>query len=630
MCGIAGAFALDGAAPHPGHVAAMAAELAHRGPDSAGSFADGPVALGFRRLALIDPEGGRQPHTNADGSVVSVCNGEIFNHRALRDRLRRAGHRFRSRCDTEVLVHLYEEYGPDLVDHLDGQFAFALYDRRERRLLLCRDRCGVIPLFHTRADGHLVFASEIKGLLRYPGVARRVDLGGLDQVLSLPGLVSPRTLFEGIASVAPGELITVDPSGVATRRYWDLDYPMAADLEHAADAGTDDDEIALDHHAGRVRRLLEESVEARLDSDLPVGFYLSGGLDSSLIGGLMAGARPEHAWPSYSVAFPGGAFDEAGHQRLVAGKLGTRHHEVRLDERIAADTLRTMVRHAETPVRESYNVCSYLLSRRVRASGTRAVLSGEGADELFGGYPGYRFDAGGPPAGGGSPSGLLEEQLEREANHRMFGLDLRYEQDQVAALDRRRPLYAPDLAAGLDTFAVTAQTLVDPARLTGRHPLHQRSYLDFRLRLSDHLLGDHGDRMALANSVEMRFPFLARDVVEYATRIPPSLMVRGGREKAVLHRAADGLVPPEVLRRQKFGFRGHTSTDLLGSDWFAELLSPSVVRRQGYFDPATVSALVERQRSGSRQVHPHLDTDYLMVAATFALFVEEFELPCLG
>lgn len=629
MCGIAGVFGLDGASPRPEDVAAMAAELAHRGPDSDGSFADGPVALGFRRLALIDLEGGRQPHTNTDGSVVSVCNGEIFNHRELRDRLQRKGHRFRSHSDTEVLVHLYEEYGPGLTEHVDGQFAFALYDRRKRRLLLCRDRCGVIPLFYAHVGEELVFASEVKSLLRHPRVPRAVDLRGLDQVLSLPGLVSPRTMFEGVSSVRPGELITAERGGLRKELYWELDYPLETDL----DRPWSDADAELDHHAARVRQLLEESVESRLDSDVPVGFYLSGGLDSSLIGGLMAAARPEHAWPSYSVSFPGGSFDEAEHQRLVAGKLGTRHHEVHLDEQAAVDVLRSMVRHAECPVRESYNVCSYLLSRRARASGTRAVLSGEGADELFGGYPGYRFDAGGPggtPAGPAAPRDLLEEQLEGEANRRMFGLDLRYEQDQAAALERRRPVYSPDLAAGLDTFAVPTERLVDPARLTGRHPLHQRSYLDFRLRLSDHLLGDHGDRMALANAVEMRFPFLARDVVEYATRIPPSLMVRDGQEKAVLHRASAGLVPPEVLRRQKFGFRGHTSTDLLGSEWFAELLSPATVRRQGYFDPGTIASLVERQRAGAHQVHPHLDTDYLMVAATFALFVEEFELPCLG
>ncbi|GAA0279983.1 asparagine synthase (glutamine-hydrolyzing) [Streptomyces polychromogenes] len=605
----------------------MAAELIHRGPDDAGSISLGSVSFGFRRLAFNDLANGNQPQVSPDGRIASVCNGEIFNHGALRNSLSRRGHSFRTTCDTEVLIPLYREYGVEMTAHLDGQFGFALYDSAADRLLLARDHSGIVPLFYTVVGDTLVFGSEVKAVLRHPAVTRRVDLRGLDQVLSLPGLVSPRTMFEGVHALRPGERLVADRSGVRTERYWDLDYPLLADappplMGRAA-------EEALQVQAERAAGLLGSAVDSRLLADVPVGMYLSGGLDSSLIGALMTRARPGHSWPSFSAVFPDREFDEGAAQRLVAGKLGTAHHEVPVHDSELAARLTTMVRHAECPVRESYNVCSLLLSRAVRNSDTRAVLSGEGADELFGGYPGYRFDAAGLS---GSRAEGLEAHLEREAALRMWGTDLFYENDQIAAQEFRRELYSADLADVLDEFSVTAQRLVDPDRLLGRHPLHQRSYLDFHLRLADHLLGDHGDRMALANGVELRFPFLARDVVDFATTVPPELMLHGTQEKAVLRRAAAGLVPPEILARPKYGFRAQTSSHLLtsGADWFEELIAPSTVRRQGYFDPDTVAELARRQRSGQHRVHAHLDTDYLMVIATFALFVEEFDLPCLG
>ncbi len=604
----------------------MTSELIHRGPDDVGHHIGKDIALGFRRLALTDLERGNQPHYSEDRGLVSVCNGEIYNHGRLRASLVGRGHRFRTECDSEVIVHLYREYGLDLTAHLDGQFAFALHDTATGRLLLARDHAGIVPVFYTVVDGLLVFASEIKAILRHPAVRPKVDLRGLDQILSLPGLVSPRTMFEGIRALRPGERLVADPSGLTVERYWDLDYPTADALEPVGPTALDGE---LDRAARSTAALLDSAVRDRLVADVPVGLYLSGGIDSSLIAALAAGSRPGHTWPSYSATFPDDDFDESPHQRLVAAKLDTRHHEVPVRHGDLAARLAGMVRHAEMPVRESYNVCSMMLSEAVRADGTVAVLTGEGADELFGGYPGYRYDATGL---GDSRLGGLDAELEREIRHRMWGVDIGYETDQLIAQEFRRELYSEDLAPGFDEFTVTSQRLVDTERLKGRHPLHQRSYLDFHLRLADHLLGDHGDRMALANAVELRFPFLSRPLVDHVTTLSPELMVAGGAEKAVLRRVAAGRVPGEVLARPKFGFRGQTSSHLLnsGADWFEELLSPSVVRRQGYFDPDTVGALVRRQREQGRQVHAHLDIDYLMVIATFALFVEEFGLPCLG
>ncbi len=622
MCGIAGIFALDRTrVADRAVVADMSAALTHRGPDDHGLHTADGIALGFRRLALNDLAHGNQPFLSADGSITSVCNGEVYNHRQLKSRLRQRGHQFRTECDAEVLIPLYLEHGTDLPAHLDGQFAFALHDARKRRLLLARDHAGIVPLFYTLADGSLIFASEIKAILRHPAVRASVDLRGLDQVLSLPGLVSPRTMFEGISSLRPGERLIAVPSGEMVERYWDLDYPPAAGL----DPPESSPEASLDRAARKMESLLGDAVRERLVADVPVGLYLSGGLDSSLIAALACGAG---TWPSYSVTFPGQDFDEGAHQRLVADRLGTRHHEVPVAPGDLTVGLSRMIRHAETPVRESYNVCSLLLSEAVRADGTVAVLSGEGADELFGGYPGYRYTAAGLA---GSRLVGVDAALEREYRLRMWGADIGYEPGQVAAQELRRELYAQDLADALDEFTVTSQQLVDVARLTGRHPQHQRSYLDFHLRLADHLLGDHGDRMGLANSVELRFPFLARRVVEHAVSLPPDLMVAGQSEKAVLRRMAAGLIPGEVLARPKFGFRSQTSADLMSDPpgWFSDLISPALVRKQGYFNPDTVVALARSQQEG-RGAHAHLSTDYLMVVATFALFVEEFGLPCLG
>jgi asparagine synthase (glutamine-hydrolysing) len=271
-----------------------------------------------------------------------------------------------------------------------------------------------------------------------------------------------------------------------------------------------------------------------------------------------------------------------------------------------------------------------MLSGAARASGCRAIIAGEGADELFGGYPGYGVDA--TAAARPSSAGLLEAELEREIRERMWGADVFYEQDQLPLRSVRESLYSEELLDRLDEFQVTNQRLVEPGRLAGRHPLHQRSYLDFTLRLADHLLGDHGDRMAMANSVEARYPYLDLELVDYMRGVPPACVLRGGEQKAVLKTAAADLVPDEILRRRKFGFRAPASPALLrlGAPGFDELISRETVERQGYFNPETVAALAGRQRSGKGDLNPHLESDWLMLVATFSLLVDEFRLPCLG
>lgn len=620
MCGIAGIF--DTASGRPvarPALDAMTGRLAHRGPDDGGAFLAGGIGLGFTRLSLVDLAAGNQPHFSEDGAVVSICNGEIYNHRDLRQWLEGRGHRFRSRCDVEVLVHLYEEEGDGFVSRLNGQFAFALYDRRRHRLLLGRDPVGIAPLFHARVGGTLLFASEIKALLVHPGVERRVDLTGLDQILTFPGLVSPTTMFAGISALPPGHLLAAESDTQRITTYWDLDYPpRAAPPAHLAEGA----------YADRLEELLLAAVARRLEADVPVGFYLSGGLDSSLIGALAKAAAPEREFHSYSIVFPQGDIDERRAQRLMAERLGSRHHEIEFPPEAMIGRLRQAVTAAEAPLKESYNTCSLALSELVRASGHKAVLTGEGADELFAGYVGYRLDAaGGRVADGADP---LEALLEEDLRATLWGdPGFFYERDYRLFGEARRALYAPAVAAALPAFDCTARAPVDHRRLAGRHPLHQRSYVDFKLRLADHLLADHGDRVAYANSVEARYPFLDHEVVDFARTVPPDLLVRDGTEKWLLRQVARRYLPPAVAEREKFAFVAPGSPFLLARrvDWIDDLLSPALLRRQGYFDADAVARLRDRQLAGETRINATFDTDVLMLVLCFGLFLEAFGLP---
>jgi asparagine synthase (glutamine-hydrolysing) len=621
MCGIAGALDLL-ARPRvdPSVVGAMTESLVHRGPDSSGLFLRPDVGLGVRRLKIIDLATGDQPICNEDGSVVLVCNGEIFNYKELRSSLRERGHAFRTQTDVEVLVHLYEEHGEDLVRHLNGQFAFALWDTKRRRLFLARDHFGVIPLYYTVADGLFLFGSEIKAILAHPAVERRVDLVGLDQVLSLPGLVSPRTLFQGIASLPGGHSLSVADGALRVRQYWDLDYPE--DGESGGTATAPEAE-----YVDELREIFARSVSRRLQADVPVGIFVSGGLDSSLVAAFAARQTPGVARHTFSIAFDDGAIDETGYQRLMARMLGSEHHEIRFDPEAIAERLREMVFHCECPVKESYNTCALALAGAARSAGVKVVLAGEGADELFGGYPGYRFDAAGERGRHGAVS--VEEILEEELREQVWGdRHLAYERDQVPFRETRKALYSRAVAARFDEIDCLDHPLVDKSRLRNRHALHQRSYLDFKLRLADHLLSDHGDRMVMARSVEARYPFLDVEMVDFARRLPPSLKVSGLTEKYLVKRMAEGRIPRAIVEREKFGFRAPGSPMLLrrGYDWVEDLLSPETVRRYGAFDPDAVSRLARQYRREAYELHPHLDTDLLMVVLTFHLLCETFEL----
>jgi asparagine synthase (glutamine-hydrolysing) len=596
----------------------MTDKLVHRGPDSAGYFIEDHLALGFRRLSIIDLEGGNQPIYNEDGSVVLMCNGEIFNYLELKKVLIQKGHSFRTNSDVEVLLHLYEEHGLDFLNKINGQFAFVIYDRKHRRLLLARDHFGINPLYYSIINGLFIFASEIKAILEHPQAPREVDLTGLDQTLSFPGLVSPRTMFKGIQSLKSGHYIVVENEEVSVREYWDLDYPPL---------GASSISKSENEYIDELKALLTRSVQYRLQSDVPVGFYLSGGLDSSLIGALINKVAPNTRRHSFSIGFTDVDISETKHQRLMARFTRSIHNEIIFEWSEIVERLSRMVYHCECPVRESYNTCSMALSAAAKDAGVKVILTGEGADELFAGYVGYRFDSFRDRE---SKSYDLETALEDELREELWGdRSFFYEKDHLAVREVKQTLYSARVNELYPEFDCFKHGLINKERLRGRHPLHQRSYLDFRLRLSDHLISDHGDRMTLANSVEGRYPFLDIDLVEFSTRIPPDLKLNNYIEKYILKRVAEDLLPREIVQREKFGFHAPGSPYLLqhGVEWINDMVSHDRIKRQGYFNPDVIDRLrAEYSQSGFKLNLPFED-DLLIVVLTFSIFLDTFNLP---
>lgn len=621
MCGIAGYVRTRANGPNDSWLAwlgTVSSSLAHRGPDEEGHFVGENVGFAFTRLSLVGLAAGAQPISNENKDLWLICNGEIFNHRALRSELIQRGHRFQTESDTEVIVHLYEELGMRLVDRLDGQFAFALFDAKRGVTFLVRDHFGICPLFFSEVSGGLIFASEVPALLMHEGRSATLDLVGLDQVMTLPGLVSPRTMFQGVRSVAPGTYIAVQGAAVSCHQYWDLEYPT--EEEPYLD-------LTFEEWADAFRSVLAASVASRVAADVPVGAYLSGGLDSSLVATLATQALGKRLPLTASIVYSDEAYDESPFSDIMAGRLSDRHIRTGLSVGDIASGLRNAVIRSASSLRESYNVSSFVLSKSFREGGGKAAIGGEGADELFAGYPGYRFDR-------LRDQGLLEGAApsleERELRNRAWGDDtLRYEHDLTKSRFLSHSLYTSGVSSALGEGCFR-EPLVDHTKVRGRHRVHQRSYLDVKLRLGDHLLGDHGDRMAMANGVELRYPFLSRGVAELAVRMPPDMKLRGNEEKAVVRRAAQGLVPDAVRKREKYSWAAHGSSSLLRSEGLSPvdtemmdyLLSDEKIDRDGLFDAKEVAAL--RARQSHELFNPNGLPDLLMVVLTTGILIDHF------
>ncbi|MBW6511113.1 MAG: asparagine synthase (glutamine-hydrolyzing) [Desulfuromonadaceae bacterium] len=618
MCGISGYLALDfntDCRPAAAVLKRMTGTLTHRGPDGEGYYTGPEVCFGFTRLAIIDLETGQQPHYNEDCSVVCICNGEIYNYRELRAGLEERGHRFRTRSDVEVLVHLYEEVGAALVEQLRGQFAFALYDSKRKRFIGARDQVGICPFYYAVHGGVLIFASEIKALLQYPGFRPAIDPRGLDQIFTFPGLVSPQTMFQGVCSLPAGHLLKAAHGELTVHEYWDLVYPVATEVQPVADA-----EVVQE----RLIALLTQAVERRLQADVPVGFYLSGGLDSTLIARLIHKLRPQSNWDCFSIGFEQARIDERHFQDIALDGINAQRHLAVFDWEQISTRLPQAVWHAETPLKESYNTCSLALSAMVKGAGYKVILSGEGADELFGGYVGYRLDRLRQPEAFPGPAQLFEQDLREQL---WDDANFFYERDYYAFGSLKEALYSNELAASFDQFDSTRQPIVNRSKLAGRDLFHKRSYVDFKLRIADHLLADHGDRVAMANSVEARYPFLDIDLIDYVRAIPPAQMIHQGVEKHILKQAARTVVPAPIINREKFAFVAPGSDYLLryNHQFINDHLSSERIKRQNYFNPETVERLKAAALEDGFSINQTFDNDLLMVMLTFSIFLDQFE-----
>lgn len=622
MCGITGVFDPENKGEiREESIKRMTDAIAHRGPDEDSCYIDGNVGFGFRRLSIIDLANGHQPFFTSDKSVVLICNGEIYNYKELREELQGKGYVFKTNCDVEVLLHLYLEYGQTFTNRLNGQFAFAIFDKNKQSLFLARDQFGICPLFYTLTDGVFIFGSEIKAILKHPLVRREVDMTGLDQVFTFPGLVSPSTMFKGIRSLKPGHHLVVTKDGFAEKEYWDLDYP---------DKDYDYGNKPESYYVEGLDEYLTRSVKYRLNADVPVGFYLSGGLDSSIVGGLMKKIQPDTRFRSFSVGFPDlidQDYDERNYQRMMSHHLSSTHHEIEFDWNDVDKRLREAIYFAESPLKETYNTCSLALSAAVNSQNVKVILSGEGADELLGGYVGYRFDK---QRNGFAKRKELSELLEEQVRAKLWGdPGFFYEKDFSEFKETKQALYSDHVNKGYSHFDSVEKLEINKERLTNRDHFHIRSYLDLKLRLSDHLISDHCDRTAYANSVEGRYPFLDIDLLNFIRTIPPGLKLNGLVEKYVLKQVAKKYVPRSITERQKFSFVAPDSPQLLRNNipWINDMLSYDRIKRQGYFNPDVIERLKKMYSGNHFKLNLPFDSDLLIVVLTFNIFLDVFDLP---
>ncbi|MGE5207444.1 MAG: asparagine synthase (glutamine-hydrolyzing) [Chlamydiota bacterium] len=611
MCGIAGiCSSISQEKIDQRLLETMTQLIRHRGPDEWGVHAEAGIGLANVRLSIIDLHSGHQPMHNEDGSVWITFNGEIFNYVELRQELIARGHRFATQSDTEVVLHLYEEKGEDCVHDLNGQWGLAIWDGRERKLFLSRDRLGVRPLFYTLADGKLIFGSEIKAIFAHPAVRRELDLLALDQIFTFWFTLPPRTIFRDICELPPGHSLVFKNGNVSTHRYWQLDFEN--------DAGCDRPE---QEYAEELRALLLDATRIRLRSDVPVGAYLSGGLDSTIVTALIRHFSSAQL-RTFSVAFTARELDESRFQQEAIAHLGTAHEQVSCGYGDIAAVFPAVIWHTEKPVIRAAPAPMYLLSRLVRDSGFKVVLTGEGADEVFGGYDIFkeakirRFWA-------AQPGSLRRARLLR----RLYPYQNRLQQQSDAYLQsffRIRPegMASPffshlprwELTArlkfflseevkaalgGYDCLAELAAQLPDD--YSQWHSFCRAQYLEAAYLLPAYILSSQGDRVGMAHAVECRHPYLDYRIVELGARMPPQLKMKVLNEKYILKRAFGHLLPSSIAKRPKQPYRAPDGRSFFTGttpEYVEHQLSAGAIRSSGLFDARSVGALTEKFKAG--------------------------------
>jgi asparagine synthase (glutamine-hydrolysing) len=600
MCGICGIVSNDSRVERE-TVERMSEALVHRGPDSDDAVFDGMAALAARRLAIIDLETGDQPIANEDRTIHVVQNGEIYNYRELREELQAAGHRFRSRGDTEVLVHLYEEHGLQFAERLRGMFAIAIWDRPRRRLVLVRDRFGIKPLYYHVADGTLAFASELKALLRLPAFSRELDLDALEAYLAFSFVPGPLTIFRAAKKLSPGTVLVWEDGEIRLER-----YARPRPVPAVSTRWEDENEAAEE-----LRRRLADSVRAHLIADVPVGVLLSGGIDSCTLAALAALETPGKV-STFTIGFDEPGFDERDRARPLAQRYETDHHEL-VARPNAIELLPTLAETFDEPFADAGAIPTYIVSRLARQH-LKVVLSGEGGDELFGGYNYYtghllapRFRAAAVllrplverlPVSTAGPSTLEHRAKTFVRGAHLSLLERHQAWKEIFSADARAELYRPGHP---DTRAPIELLRRHYEESDGADELARAMDLDLGIFLVEDMLVKT-DRASMANSLEARVPFLDPVVAEFALSLPSRLKVRGLQKKRLIRRAVEPLLPREVLEGKKQGFAIPIGRWLRHDlqPYVREALSPERIRGQGFFQPEAVTRLVDAHASGAR------------------------------
>lgn len=623
MCGIFGIVNLTpGSDPAHSLMERMGRIIEHRGPDDDGFYYGRGVALGMRRLSIIDVVGGHQPISNEDGTIWIVLNGEIYNFKSLRERLEKSGHVFRTNSDTEAIVHLYEQDGLDFVQGLRGMFGLALWDSKRERLIIARDRIGEKPMYIRREPHRLLFASEVKAILEDSEIPRRVNLDALREYLALGYVPAPATMFEGIDKLHAGHMLVIEKGQVRDHEYWDVRFDRTENRSEG-------------EWIEQVREKLQETIRSQMVSDVPLGAFLSGGVDSSAIVAAMARAS-DRPVKTYSIGFEGedSFYNELPYARIVADKFHTEHHEIIVKPQVA-ELLPKLVWHLDEPIADSAFITTYLVSKMARESVT-VILSGVGGDELFGGYRRYLGDElrryfGRLPAiirNKVLPGILSKLPQDRHSNWKN---NIRYASafvnsagwDIAARYSSYVTAFAPEVRARLlretahsEDNAASEVLLSYFAKAKGWDSLHQIIYVDLKTSLPNDLLA-LTDRMSMAASLECRVPLVDAELIELTARMPANLKVRGMTMKYLLKKALEPWLPSEILHRKKRGF-GAPMGSWLRRDLetlLADTLNEDQVRRRGFFDPRVVNEIIAAHRA---QISDH--TDHLLALINFELW----------
>lgn len=598
----------------------MCQVMVHRGPDDHGVMIDGPIGLGHRRLSIIDLEGGHQPMFNGDGSICIIFNGEIYNYVELRDALTKKGLRFWTDSDTEVLIRMYEAYGRDCLEYLNGMFAFAIWDRKEGRLFLARDRLGEKPLYFAETINGVVFGSEIKAILQCHGIDAQVDAAAVDPFLSFGYTPGRNTIFKGIQKVMPGEALLVEKNRISIMSYWDVDFRTGEPKEER-------------YYIDRLNELLADSVRLRLRSDVPVGVFLSGGVDSSAIVATLHRQLSRQV-KTFSVSYDKGrGFDESLYSSIVARQFETDHYHFYLSPDKFIEFIPDLVWHLEEPIAEPPAISLYYVSK-LASEHVKVVLSGEGADELFAGYPKYwhfktmeRLRKFAPFLRAVFLGGVLERtalhKIKRAYALMRRPLEERYLGGHALDLWFRDSIYADDFRKTLRESAIFEAVRPHYEKTAAGDVLNRMLYLDQKTWLPDNLLLK-ADRMSMAASVELRVPFLDHRLVEFAATIPPNLKLKGRQTKYILKKALKGVLPERILERKKMGFPAPTGLILRqeGKSYVMDVLLGKASKERGYFDFRVIERVVQEHLSSKRD-HSYLLWQLLVLEVWHQRFIDK-------